>query len=161
MAIIIPHNKQNTSIVQRPRRKRMSVGAIGSGGGYSGISNPVEGAVDTAGAQNNDVEAVNPDQQGSREEKINEIEQDRSGGMNNVFALPEMSTQDFVSLSNLSDSPLGEEGLSGMKDLKDMMKMVIALQILQKVVEATSEVLDDFISGDDGGGKSGGFSAIA
>ena len=28
------------------------------------------------------------------------------------------------------------------------MKMVIALQILQKVVEATSEVLDDFISGD-------------
>ena len=139
----------------------MSVGAIGSGGGYSGISNPVEGAVDTAGAQNNDVEAVNPDQQGSREEKINEIEQDRSGGMNNVFALPEMSTQDFVSLSNLSDSPLGEEGLSGMKDLKDMMKMVIALQILQKVVEATSEVLDDFISGDDGGGKSGGFSAIA
>lgn len=161
MAIIIPQNKKNTSIVQRPRRKRMSVGAIGSSGGYSGISNPVEGATDTAGAQNNNAEAISPDKNGACGEKINEIEQDKTGEMNNIFALPEMSTQDFVSLSNLSDSPMGEEGLSGMKDLKDMMKMVIALQILQKVVEATSEVLDDFISGDDGGGKSGGFSAIA
>tara|TARA_R110002060_G_scaffold18962_2_gene25959 strand:+ start:832 stop:1254 length:423 start_codon:yes stop_codon:yes gene_type:complete len=140
----------------------MSVGAIGSSsGGYSGISNPVVGAMDAAGAQNNDTEAISPGQDGTHEEKINEIEQDKTGGMNNIFALPEMSTQDFASLSSLSDSPMGEEGLSGMKDLKDMMKMVIALQILQKVVEATSEVLDDFISGDDGGGKSGGFSAIA
>lgn len=65
----------------------------------------------------------------------------------NASMCSSMSTQDFVSLSNLAVSPI--EGDAGnMKDLKDMVKMVVALQILQKVAEATSEVIDDFFSSD-------------
>ena len=33
----------------------------------------------------------------------------------------------------------------GMKDLKEMINMVLALQILQKTMEAVSEIIDNFV----------------
>jgi len=51
-----------------------------------------------------------------------------------------MSSKDFVTLTQKMSSSGG-----GMKDLKEMINMVLALQILQKTMEAVSEIIDSFV----------------
>ena len=53
-----------------------------------------------------------------------------------------MSSKDFVTLTQKMSSSGG-----GMKDLKEMINMVLALQILQKTIEAVSEIIDSFVGG--------------
>ena len=54
-----------------------------------------------------------------------------------------MSSKDFVTLTQRAESSSG-----GMKDMKDMINMVLALQLLQKTMEATTEIIDNFFNSD-------------
>ena len=38
--------------------------------------------------------------------------------------------------------------LGAMKDTKDMINMVLALQLMEKVMEVVGEILDKFVNGD-------------
>jgi hypothetical protein len=55
-----------------------------------------------------------------------------------------MSTKDFVSLS---------QGIAGtedpMKTIKDMMKLIMALQILEKTMEATADIIENVLGNGD------------
>ena len=53
-----------------------------------------------------------------------------------------MSTSGFISLSQQTK---GTEG--GLVDPKDMVNMVLALKLLEKVMEAVGEILDKFVNG--------------
>tara|TARA_R110002096_G_scaffold392220_1_gene587146 strand:- start:3165 stop:3326 length:162 start_codon:yes stop_codon:yes gene_type:complete len=53
-----------------------------------------------------------------------------------------MSTRDFVSLTEQVS-----KGGNETKDIMDMMKMIVALQIMQKTMEATGKIIDSFIKG--------------
>lgn len=56
-----------------------------------------------------------------------------------------MSSNDFVTLSQkMSES---SESNGGLIDPKKMIGIVLALELLQKVVEATGELIDSMISG--------------
>ena len=52
-----------------------------------------------------------------------------------------MSTSNFVSLSQQAK---GTD--TAMKDTKDMINMVLALQLMEKVMEAVGEILDKFVN---------------
>ena len=54
-----------------------------------------------------------------------------------------MSTRDFISLAE----QVGK-GNNETKDIMDMMKMIVALQIMQKTMEATGKIIDSFIKGE-------------
>jgi hypothetical protein len=55
---------------------------------------------------------------------------------------PNMSTSDFVTLTQ----KIAKGGKSGgLTDIMDMIKMIVALQILQKTVEATGKIIDSFM----------------
>ena len=53
-----------------------------------------------------------------------------------------MSTSNFVTLSQQTKSTD-----SAMMDPKDMVNMVLALKLLEKVMEAVGEILDKFVNG--------------
>ena len=109
----------------------MSVGAIGAVGGAA----PASAAQSPAGAQK-------PAAAGSSAGASKSGGQQAAGSPNICNPNQNMSTRDFVSLTEQVGKSASEP-----KDIMDMMKMVIALQIMQKTLEATSEIIDSFING--------------
>jgi len=51
-----------------------------------------------------------------------------------------MSTRDFVTLAQKAS------GGGNMKDIKEMIKVMLALQILEETMEAVGEIIDNFIT---------------
>tara|TARA_R100000008_G_C3586349_1_gene172677 strand:- start:2916 stop:3248 length:333 start_codon:yes stop_codon:yes gene_type:complete len=110
----------------------MSVGAVGA----VGAASPASPAQSSATAQK-------PAAAGSSAGASLPNSQQAAGSPNLCDPNQNMSTSDFVSLTEQVGKSANEP-----KDIMDMMKMVIALQILQKTLEATSEIIDSFINGE-------------
>ena len=110
----------------------MSVGAVGA----VGTASPASPTQSPAGAQK-------PAAAESSAGTSSPNNQQAASSPNICDPNQNMSTRDFVTLTE----QVGK-GANEPKDIMDMMKMVIALQILQKTLEATSEIIDSFISGE-------------
>lgn len=109
-----------------------SVGAVGAGAGAGGAqaTNPASQSNQKQGvASNNQAIPGLGNEQGAGPSSVSSRGIDRN-----------MSSKDFVTLTQKMSSSGG-----GMKDLKEMINMVLALQILQKTMEAVSEIIDNFV----------------
>jgi len=117
----------------------MSVGAIGAVGGAS----PAGASQGAAASQ----KPASTGQSAGGSNPTSQTEQSNhaqpAGSSPYCDSKSNMSTSDFVSLTE----QVGKGG-NEPKDAMDMMKMVVALQIMQKTLEATSKIIDSFISGD-------------
>jgi len=109
-----------------------SIGAVGAGAGAAGAqtTKPISPSGHDQG-----VGANNQPMPGLGCEQGNGASASPSRGIDS-----NMSSRDFVTLTQKMSSSGG-----GMKDLKEMINMVLAIQILQKTMEAVSEIIDNFI----------------
>ena len=115
----------------------MSVGAIGAVGGASPAS-PTQkpmGSQKPASAGHSNIRA----DAGGHANNSNHAQP--TGISSN--SSDNMSTRDFISLAE----QVGK-GNNETKDIMDMMKMIVALQIMQKTIEATGKIIDSFIKGE-------------
>jgi|TARA_R110000824_G_scaffold38491_4_gene117526 hypothetical protein len=114
----------------------MSVGAIGAVGGGS-YANPSQSAA--SGQKTADISQSTGGANTSG--PIKESDPVQSGRSTSDLS-NNMSTRDFVSLTEQVS-----KGGNETKDIMDMMKMIVALQIMQKTMEATGKIIDSFIKG--------------
>ena len=110
----------------------MSVGAVGAVGGAS-----------PTGAAQSPASAQRPAAVGNSDGASKSGGHQAVGSPNICDPNQNMSTRDFVSLTEQVGKSANEP-----KDIMDMMKMVIALQIMQKTLEATGKIIDSFIKGE-------------
>ena len=109
----------------------MKVGSVGSVGSAPSVSqaSPAQSTVKSGGGSAPSAESGAPSSAGSHPWF-------EASGKNQI------STSDFVTLTQKTQS--GEK--CTMKDAKDMLKAIVALQILQKKVEATQEILENIFN---------------